>query len=279
MRTNRIIFPLSVCLLGVLAGWLLVHRSSNPQAATSPSQTAPDSIPIAKAVVPSTPPRESSREVGAKPLQPKPEIRQAIADLALTSSNSPINSQDLDQNREWARNFPGEALAWLTNAPDGQQRLTIAEIAYSQVAQTNVVAAVKLAENYLSSSTNEVAQFLLDNLTQQWADQDLSAASAWALAKPAGEQRDRLLQRIAMAESAANPAEAGRLISEQMSPGQFQNEAAISVIYQWAQKDAAAAMAWAESFPAGDLRDRAIKEVKNVSTYAAAAAAGNPPQN
>jgi thioredoxin-like negative regulator of GroEL len=170
-------------------------------------------------------------------------------------------------------------LAWLTNAPDGQQRLTIAEIAYSQVAQTNVVAAVKLAENYLSSSTNEVAQFLLDNLTQQWADQDLSAASAWALAKPAGEQRDRLLQRIAMAESAANPAEAGRLISEQMSPGQFQNEAAISVIYQWAQKDAAAAMAWAESFPAGDLRDRAIKEVKNVSTYAAAAAAGNPPQN
>jgi hypothetical protein len=221
----------------------------------------------------STPPRE----VRAEPVQARRETRQTTG--VLTNSGSPINSQDLDQNREWARNFPGEALAWLTNAPDGQQRLTIAEIAYSQVAQTNVVAAVKLAENYLSSSTNEVAQFLLDNLTQQWADQDLSAASAWALAKPAGEQRDRLLQRIAMAESAANPAEAGRLISEQMSPGQFQNEAAISVIYQWAQKDAAAAMAWAESFPAGDLRDRAIKEVKNVSTYAAAAAAGNPPQN
>jgi hypothetical protein len=168
-------------------------------------------------------------------------------------------------------------LAWLTNAPDGQQRLTIAEIAYSQVAQTNVVAAVKLAENYLGSSTNNAAQYLLDNMAHQWAEQDLQAASAWALAKPAGEQRDRLLQRIAIAESAANPAEAGRLISEQMSPGQFQNEAAISVIYQWAQKDAAAALAWAESFPAGDLRDRAIKEVKNVSAYAAASAAGNPP--
>jgi hypothetical protein len=169
-------------------------------------------------------------------------------------------------------------LAWLENAPDGQQRLTIAEIAYSQVAQTNVVAAVKLAENYQGSSTNDVAQFLLDNLTQQWADQDLPAASAWALAKPAGEQRDRLLQRIAMAESAANPAEAGRLISEQMSPGSTQNEAAISVVYQWAQKDAPAALAWAESFPAGELRDRAIKEVKNVIAYAAAATAGNPPQ-
>jgi hypothetical protein len=195
--------------------------------------------------------------------------------LTLTNSGSPINSQDLDQNREWARNFPGEALAWLENAPDGQQRLTIAEIAYSQVAQTNVVAAVILAENYLGSSTNDVAQYLLDNMAQQWASQDLPAASAWALAKPAGEPRDRLLQRIAIAESSANPADAARLISEQMSPGPTQNEAAISVVYQWAQKDAPAAMAWAESFPAGDLRDRAIKEVKNVI----AVSAGNPPQN
>jgi hypothetical protein len=258
-----------------LACWLLWHRSSNPQVATPSSQTAPDSIPVVETVTHPTLPRESSREVGAKPLQPKPEIRQASADLALTNSDSPVNSQDLDQNREWARNFPAEALAWLKNAPDGKQRLTIAEIVCSQVAQTNAVAAVKLAENCLGEGTNNPAQFLLDNMAQQWANQDMSAASAWALAKPAGEQRDRLLQRIAIAESSDNPADAARLISEQMSPGSTQNEAAISVVYQWAQKDAPAAMAWAESFPAGDLRDRAIKEVKNVIAYAA----GNPPQN
>jgi hypothetical protein len=279
MRKNRIVFPLSVCLLGVLAGWLLWHRSSNPQVATPSSQTAPDSIPVVETVTHPTLPRESTREVGAKPLQPKPEIRQAAVGLSLTNSDSPVNSQNLDENRDWARSYPADAAAWLASAPDGTQRVAVAEIVCPQLAQTNVVAAVKLAENCLGEGTNNPAQFLLDNMAQQWASQDMPAASAWALAKPAGEQRDGLLQRIAIAESSDNPADAARLISEQMSPGSTQNEAAISVIYQWAQTDATAAMAWAESFPAGDLRDRAIKEVKNVSAYAAAAAAGNPPAN
>ena len=277
-------FTLSVCLLGGLAVWLLAHRSSNPQVATLPSQTAagsttPDSVPVAEAVVPSTPPRESLSAVRGKPPQPKPEIRQAVGDLSLTNSDSPINSQDLDKNREWARNFPAEALNWLENTPDSTQRVAVAEIVCPQLAQTNAAAAVKLAENCLGEGTNDSAQFLLDNMTQQWASQDMQAASAWALAKPAGEQRDRLVQRIAIAESSANLADAAQLIVQQMQPGATQDEAAISVLYQWAQKDAPAAMAWAESFPAGDLRDRAIKEVKNVSAYAAEAAAGNPPTN
>jgi hypothetical protein len=268
-------FTLSVCLLGVLVGWLIGHRSSNPQVATPSSPMAPDSIPVAEAVAHPMPASESSSAVRAEPPQPRREIRQTTGDLALTNSESPVNSQDLDQNREWARNFPAEALAWLKNAPEGKQRLTIAEIACSYLAQTNPAAAVTLVENCLGGSTNNAEQFLLDNMAQQWAGQDLPAASAWALAKPAGEQRDRLLQRIAIAESSANPADAARLISEQMSPGSTQNEAAISVVYQWAQKDAPAAMAWAESFPPGDLRDRAIKEVKNVI----AVSAGNPPTN
>ena len=284
MKTNRIVFTLSVCLLGILAVWLLGRRSAHPQMATPPSQTAadstaPSSIPVAKAATHPTPPRESSNEVRVQPLQPKPEIHQAIMGLVPANSVSPVNSQNLDENREWARNNPADAAAWLTNAPDGRQRVAVAEIVCPQLAQTNAAAAVKLAENCLGEGANDSAQYLLDNMAQQWASQDLQAASAWALAKPAGEQRDRLLQRIAIAESSANPAQAARLISEQMSPGPTQNEAAISVIYQWAQQDATAAMAWAESFPAGDLRDRAIKEVKNVTAYAAAATAGNPPAN
>jgi thioredoxin-like negative regulator of GroEL len=185
--------------------------------------------------------------------------------LALTNSGSPINSRDLDENREWARNYPAEAAAWLTNAPDGKQRLAIAEIVCSELAQTNPAAAVTLAESCVGGGTNAVAQSLLDNLAQQWAAQDMQAASAWALAKPAGEQRDGLLQRIAIVESQANPADAARLIVQQMQSGTVRNEAAISVLYQWAHQDAAAAMAWAESFPPGNLRERAINEVKNVS--------------
>jgi hypothetical protein len=263
---------LSACLLSsLLAGWLIAHRHSHPTPATPPGPAASSSVPAAEAVVASTPPRESSREVRTQPPRPTPEVQQTGADLALTSSNSPGNSQDLDQNRDWARNFPAEALAWLRNAPDSTQRVAIAEIVCPELAQTNAAAAVALAENCLGGGTNGVAQNLLDNLAQQWSEQDEKAASAWALARPAGEQRDRLLQRIAFVAAKTNPAEAAQLISEKMSPGPIQSEAAISVLYQWTRQDAAAAMAWAESFPPGDLRERAINEVKNVSAVSAQA--------
>jgi hypothetical protein len=36
-------------------------------------------------------------------------------------------------------------------------------------------------------------------------------------------------------------------------------------MHQWALRDANAALAWAEAFPPGDLRERAINEVKNVT--------------
>jgi len=211
---------------------------------------------------------ESSDEVRSQAPQPKPKIRQTAEDLSLTNSESPINSQDLDKNRDWARNFPAEALDWLRTAPDGKQRVAIAEIVCSELAQTNPAAAVTLAEQCLGEGTNNAAQYLLGNMAEQWAGQDMQAASAWALAKPAGEQRDLLLQHIAFAESKTDPYQAAQLVASQISPGQTQNEAAMSVLYQWTQEDAPAAMAWAESFPAGDFRDRAIKEVKNVSSVA-----------
>jgi hypothetical protein len=239
------------------------------------SQVAPDSISVAKAVARLTPPIESSRKVVAEPVQPRPETRQVGACLLLTNSESPINSQDLDENRDWARKFPAEAAAWLQNASDGKQRVAVAEIVCPQLAQTNVVAAVKLAENCLGEGTNNAAQYLLGAVAQIWAEQDIQAASAWATARPPGEQRDCLIHHIAFAESKTDPYQAAQLVVQQISPGTTQNEAAMSVLNQWAQQDAKAAMTWAESFPAGDFRDRAIKEVNNVSTVSA----GNPSMN
>jgi hypothetical protein len=246
---------------------LLGHRYSNPTAATPPGQTVSSSIPDAEAVVGSTLPREPLREERSKPPRPSPGIRQAGGDLALTNLNSPTNSQDLDENRQWARNFPAEALAWLQNARDGKQRFAIAEIVFPQLAQTNAAEAVALAEKSIGGSTNIAALGLMGNLAQQWAGQDEKAASAWALAQPPGDQRDQLVQCIAFVESKSDPAQAAQLISQQIPPGPIQSEAAISVVHQWALQDASAALAWAQSFPPGDLRDRAVNEVKNIIAY------------
>ena len=193
----------AVILLGAVAGLLLCRFHPNPKMVTSngPMASFPAADAVNKAVTHSTSSIKPTREVSVEPSQPKREIRQPSAGLTSVNLESPDNSQDLDQNREWARNFPDEALAWLRNARDGKQRLTIAEIVCPELAQTNPAAAAVLAENCLGGGTNSVAQYLLDNMAQQWAAQDMQAASAWALAKPAGEQRDRLVQRIAFAES------------------------------------------------------------------------------
>jgi hypothetical protein len=65
-------------------------------------------------------------------------------------------------------------------------------------------------------------------------------------------------------ESKTDPKDAANLVAEQIPPGRIQDEAAISVIYQWALKDPEAAMNWAQSFPVGTLHDRAVNEVQNV---------------
>jgi hypothetical protein len=181
--------------------------------------------------------------------------------IALALPTSPEHSQDLDNNREWARNNPTAALNWALKAEEGAQREAVVETVCPQLAQTDPAQAVDLAERSGPSCSN-----LLENMTLLWAQRDERSAYEWAANKPLGEERDRLLGRIAFAESASNPKEAARLVAEEISPGTAQEEAAVSVVYQWAQLDSNAAKAWAQSFPPGTLRDRAISEVENVVT-------------
>ena len=170
-----------------------------------------------------------------------------------------------DEIRDWATSYPSESLAWVSNAPPGSMRDDVSELVCLQMAQSDPPKALALAESFGGSHTRNV----LENVTQQWAEQDTSAAYAWAASKPPGEERDQLLGRIAYTESKTKPDDAARLVALQISPGATQDEAAISVLYQWSIQDVKAAMAWAQSFPEGSFRDRAIKEVEGVARMAA----------
>jgi hypothetical protein len=169
--------------------------------------------------------------------------------------------EDPDELRQWVRQNPEEALAWLRHADAGKARDTVVEIVCARLAESNPAEAVSLAERYPGGCTN-----LLENLVHQWADQNEPAARAYAINKPPGEERDRLLGRVAFTRSKENPADAARLVVEWISPGEVQDEAAISVLHQWAVRDPNAALAWARLFPDGGLRDRALTEVGNISS-------------
>ena len=67
---------------------------------------------------------------------------------------------------------------------------------------------------------------------------------------------------MAFTRSKENPVDAATLVVEWISPGEVQNEAAISVLHQWVLREPDAALAWAQLFPDENLRDRALKEVE-----------------
>ena len=240
-----------LCLLGCLT----LSHFADSRASKSSDAVASNSVEIEKAVA-GLPHRQFSR--------PSPRISRDAAqtsqETALADPKSPVSSEDLDENREWARTHPSEALAWVLSSGEGPQHDTVIEMVCALMAETNAAQAVALAEQAGTNCAN-----LLENMALQWAEQDQAAASAWALNQAKDEQRDRLLSRIAFVESKNNPAGAARLVVEEMLPGDSQNEAVISIMHQWALRDPNAAMAWAQAFPGGSLRERAIQEVQNIT--------------
>jgi hypothetical protein len=209
---------------------------------------------------------EEPAPVPATIAQSKPSLRRQLPKTFRGSEPAPepVTSppieipQDPDELREWARQNPHEALNWLQSADAGQARDTVAEIVCARVADSNPAEAVSLAERYSGGCSN-----LLENLVHQWSDQNEPAATAYAISKPPGEERDRLLSRVAFTRSKESPIEAAKLVAEWISPGELQNEAAISVLHQWALRDPNAALAWAQTFPNDGLRARAVTEVEN----------------
>lgn len=176
------------------------------------------------------------------------------------------SSEDLNQFRQWVKKDPGAAWDWALKQPDNDRRVELLEAMCYEIAQDGDPArAVTLADNLRLADHGTLA-----NLEQQWAEKDLTAACEWAVAKPAGDEKNELLERVAYVWASADPENAAQLVVEKMSPGNAQTEAVISVLHQWASRDFKGAMAWAELFPDGQIRQRAMNELSGVREYSLA---------
>ena len=231
----------------VLAIWLLSRTPARED--KIPAESLPGSPELVRA------PETQAPRARLRAQRPTPG--PAPEDPYVTQTEPP---EDPDEIRQWARKNPGRALAWMMSAAAGPQRDSVAEIACAQVAETDPAQAVALAERYAGGCTN-----LLENLVYQWSERNEPAARAYALARPAGDERDRLLSRVALTRSKEDPAEAAKLVIESIAPGETQNEAVMSVLHQWALLNPTQALAWAQLFPEGALKTRALKEVENLS--------------
>jgi hypothetical protein len=163
--------------------------------------------------------------------------------------------------QNWSAQNPSAALAWAAALIDTTEREAALTDVCLQVARENPAEAIQMRAQYAPDNSPNPA---LENLAQQWAGKDFSAALAWTLAHPPGEQRDQMIARVAFVQAQTAPLEAANLVVDQMSPGPAQTEAVMSVLHQWGLQDLPAATAWAEQFPEGPVRDRAILELAGI---------------
>jgi hypothetical protein len=191
---------------------------------------------------------------------------QAAAHFAET--NQLGDTHDLILNRVaqfWAAQDPDAALAWaaqLSNPNERNATLASALLQYGQSDPEKALAA--LGQYNLADETGA----LRGNLAQAWAEKDWVAALTWVQAHPASVlQQDQILEKLALVLAKTSPAEAADFVVANISPGFTQNEAAISVLHQWGLQDLAAARAWLEQFPQGDLRQRGELELNGIEAH------------
>jgi len=197
------------------------------------------------------------------------KANEAVSDTSVSTPaafTSDESSDSLDQFRKWAKRDPRAAWDWVLKQPDDDHRVEMLEEFCHQIAQDGDPArAVVLADKLHLTSHGTLA-----NLEQQWAQKDLPAAREWAVAKPASDLKNELLERVAYVWSASQPAAAAGFVVQQIPPGSAQTEAAICVLHQWAMRNIDDAAAWVELFPEGEIRERAVNELAGVRNYSLA---------
>lgn len=98
----------------------------------------------------------------------------------------------------WAKIDADQAMAWARSVPDPSERdAALIDVSLS-LASIDPQRAVTLREQELG---NVESDGVLAGLVQQWAEKDFDAALAWTNGRPAGAQRDELVQRLAFVQA------------------------------------------------------------------------------
>lgn len=163
----------------------------------------------------------------------------------------------------WTKKDLQAALAWASGLSNPAERQNALTAVCCTLAEKNPSMAVTEAETL---HLGQQDANLLPNLVQQWAAKDLQGALYWSKNYPVEAQREDMLARVAFVQAQTDPAAAARLVVEKISPGAMQDNAAMSVLSEWASRDHVAATAWAESFPDGPLKTTAEDILDKVSS-------------
>ena len=186
--------------------------------------------------------------------------RDAAAAAELTRSLEPWAQRQqalLFVAGAWAESDPEAGARWCRTLADAEEQLHCLRALCNRLATTDPARAMTLVEEHGAMDTKALAQ----DIMQHWPRKDLKAAMAWVENRRDPEMRDSLWNHLALSLAEIDPRQAANLAAERIASEQIQNEAVISVVHQWMQKDREAAAEWVELFPEGPLRERAKGEL------------------
>ncbi len=163
----------------------------------------------------------------------------------------------------WPKVDPAGAFAWASHLPDAAERNEASERMLASFAGIDPAEAVRLAEARDNSGEGNGA--LTRRLVGQWTTSDFGAARQWALRLPAGEKRDHCIAQIATVQAQSFPADAARMAVKRLPPGSVLDETVMTILHHWTVVDPEAALRWVESFPVGELRNRASRELDGLA--------------
>ncbi len=161
----------------------------------------------------------------------------------------------------WVRLNFDDAWSWASRLRDANERDTMQSCICFEAAKSDPERALRALD---SGDLDERQEAILGNLAQMWATRDLNAALAWAESRSSGDSRDRLVAQVALAESSRAPADAARIVAEQMPAGGAQESAVLALLDVWTPQDPDAASAWVAQFPEEDLRRRAEEKIAGI---------------
>jgi len=186
----------------------------------------------------------------------------AAAALAQNIQSVPLREELFRQvARVWSQSDPKQAVEWASNLNNLSERENALTLVCLGIAETDP----QTAMGYAQQASLDQDTGAMESLAQAWAAHDLNGALTWAAQLPASEQRDPMLARLAFSQAQSDPVHAATMVAEQISPGSVQDEAAISVLHQWALQDPTAAAAWLEEFSPGSLHDRGEQELASIA--------------
>lgn len=161
----------------------------------------------------------------------------------------------------WSAKDTPAALDWISHRMNAAERLSLGMAVCHQIAKTDARSAISVAQSTgLAQENPDFVAYLI----QVWANQDPSTSLSWVRSQPEGRLRNQYVAGVVltMAQSAKYDT-AVKLVFDEIPIGAQQDDALMTIVNQWANKDLESATVWVESFSvANPLRGRAIAEIE-----------------